>query len=153
LQQAPDGNRIVHVPQRIAPVRAYAAAIFRAAALDNGYFSAANIAALKARRIDLYIATGREAHHQNWRTGFVEQPAPSPADASAKAKMAYKLQTELGQAIYRLCKMTVEPVIGVIKEVMGFRQFSLRGLFAEEGEWCLVCLACNLKRLHILMAG
>jgi len=65
--------------------------------------------------------------------------------------MAYKLSTEIGQAIYRLRKCTVEPVIGIIKEILGFRQFSLRGLTQATGEWCLVCLAFNLKRLHILM--
>ena len=66
--------------------------------------------------------------------------------------MAYTLQTAMGRAIYRLRKMTVEPVIGLIKEVLGFRQFSLRGLGAAAGEWCLVCLAFNLKRLHVLLA-
>ena len=66
--------------------------------------------------------------------------------------MAYKLKTEIGQAIYRLRKCTVEPVIGIIKEVLGFRQFSLRGLVAAAGEWCLVCLAFNLKRLQVLIA-
>jgi hypothetical protein len=64
--------------------------------------------------------------------------------------MAYKLRTEIGKAIYRLRKSTVEPVIGIIKEVLGFRQFSLRGLPAVTGEWMLVCLAYNLKRLHTL---
>ena len=67
--------------------------------------------------------------------------------------MAYKLQTEIGQAIYALRKETVEPVIGLIKVVLGFRQFSLRGLAAATGEWCLVCLAFNLKRWHTLTAG
>lgn len=67
--------------------------------------------------------------------------------------MAYKLKTEIGQAIYRLRKRTVEPVIGIIKEVLGFRQFSLRGLAAAAGEWCLVCLAFNLKRWHILQTA
>jgi hypothetical protein len=62
--------------------------------------------------------------------------------------MAFKLQTELGREIDRLRKCTVQPVIGIIKEVLGFRQFSLRGLFAAAGEWSLVCLAFNLKRLH-----
>ena len=66
--------------------------------------------------------------------------------------MAAKLQTEIGQAIYRLRKCTVEPVFGIIKEVLGFRQFSLRGWEAAAGEWCLVCLAFNLKRLHVLCA-
>lgn len=83
---------------------------------------------------------------------MAEQPAPPPDDATPIVKMAYKLQTEVGQAIYRLRKCTVEPVIGIIKEVLGFRQFSLRGLAPAAGEWCLVCLAFNLKRLHILMA-
>jgi hypothetical protein len=66
--------------------------------------------------------------------------------------MAYKLHTEIGQAIYRWRKCTVEPVIGLIKEVLGFRQFSLRGLTAAAGDWCLVCLAFTLKRLHVLLA-
>jgi hypothetical protein len=67
--------------------------------------------------------------------------------------MAYKLQTDIGRAIYRLRKCTVEPVMGIIKEVLGFRQFSLRGLEAVRGEWGLVCLAFNLKRLHGLFAS
>lgn len=123
-----------------------------AAALDNGYFSPATLQACEQRGIDPYIATGREPHHQSWQTFFDEQPQPPAPDASPKVKMAYKLQTEIGQAIYRLRKCTVEPVIGIIKEVLGFRQFSLRGLVAAAGEWGLVCLAFNLKRLHTLMA-
>ena len=123
-----------------------------AAALDNGYFSATNVAELEARGIAPYIATGREPHHRSWQTYFAEQPAPPPEDASPLVKMAYKLQTTIGQAIYGLRKSTVEPVIGIIKEVLGFRQFSLRGLVAAAGEWCLVCLAFNLKRLHVLLA-
>lgn len=121
-----------------------------AVAMDNGYFSAANIQACQKRGIDPYIATGREAHHQDWHTFFQELGEPPTEDASAKVKMAYKLQTEIGQAISRLRKCTVEPVIGIIKEVLGFRQFSLRGLVAAAGEWCLVCLAFNLKRMHTL---
>ena len=120
-----------------------------AVALDNGFFSPDNIAGLEARGIDPYIATGREAHHLSW-THFFEQNPPPPADASAIVKMAYKLKTDIGQAIYRLRKSTVEPVIGIIKEVLGFRQFSLRGLVKVAGEWTLVCLAFNLKRLHVL---
>jgi transposase len=122
----------------------------KAAALDNGYFSEANIAALEKLGIDPYIATGREPHHQSWQTFFAQTPDPPPEEASPKVKMAYKLQTDIGKAIYRLRKCTVEPVIGIIKEVMGFRQFSLRGLTATAGEWCLVCLAFNLKRMHSL---
>jgi transposase len=121
-----------------------------AAALDNGYFSEANVKAFQERKVDPYIATGREPHHLDWHTFFQEQPEPPDENASAKVKMAYQLRTEIGQAIYRLRKCTVEPVIGIIKEVLGFRQFSLRGLVAAAGEWCLVCLAFNLKRMHTL---
>jgi len=121
-----------------------------AAALDNGYFSPTNVQALEARGIEPYIATGREPHAKSWRSFFDEQPEPPLANASLKEKMAYKLRTDIGQAIYRLRKCTVEPVIGIIKEVLGFRQFSLRGLTAAAGEWVLVCLAFNLKRLHVL---
>ncbi len=75
-------------------------------------------------------------------------PDEPSADASPKEKMAYKLATNIGKEIYRLRKCTVEPVIGIIKELLGFRQFSLRGLINAAGEWCLVCLAFNLKRMH-----
>ena len=75
---------------------------------------------------------------------------PPAATASAKEKMAYKLRTEIGKKIYSLRKCTVEPVIGIIKETLGFRQFSLRGLQKVAGEWNLVCLAFNVKRLHVL---
>jgi transposase len=125
----------------------------QASALDNGYFSANNIAAMEARDIDPYIATGREPHHASWWSYFVHQPMPPPADASPKVQMAYKLQTEIGRAIYRLRKCTVEPVLGIIKDILGFRQFSLRGLQGAAGEWCLVCTAFNLKRLHTLIVG
>ncbi len=121
-----------------------------AAALDTGYFSAANVAAFEQRGIAPYIATGRDAHNQSWQERFAAEPAPPSEDASPKVKMAYKLKTEIGKAIYAARKCTVEPVIGIIKEVLGFRQFSLRGQQGAAGEWCLVCLAFNLKRLHRL---
>ena len=123
-----------------------------AVALDNGYFSVGNIAEMERRGIEPYIATGREPHQRSWRAFFAAEAALPPASASLRVKMAYKLQTEIGKAIYRLRKCTVEPVIGIIKETLGFRQFSLRGLAAAAGEWCLVCLAFNLKRLHVLQA-
>jgi transposase len=120
------------------------------AALDNGFFSEHNILALEQRNIEPYIATGREPHYQTVETLLGTAPAEPPAEASPKEKMAYKLATEIGKEIYRLRKSTVEPVIGIIKEVLGFRQFSLRGLANAAGEWCLVCLAFNLKRMHTL---
>jgi hypothetical protein len=121
--------------------------------LDTGYFSEDNITGLQAREIEPYIATGRSPHHQGWRRHFLDNPDPLPEEATAKEQMACKLRTEIGKAIYRLRKSTVEPVIGIIKEILGFRQFSLRGLAAAGGEWTLVCLAYNLKRLHTLQSG
>lgn len=121
-----------------------------AAALDNGYFSESNITGCQQRGITPYIATGREPHHKDWHSFFAEATEPPGENASPKEKMAYQLQTEIGKEIYRLRKCTVEPVIGIIKEIMGFRQFSLRGLAAVAGEWTLVCLAFNLKRLYTL---
>lgn len=125
-----------------------------AAALDNGYFSQTNIEALESRGIEPYIATGRQSHNQSWQERFAAEPMSPPEDASPKVKMAYKLQTEIGKVIYAARKCTVEPVrLRRIKEVLGFRQFSLRGEAAAAGEWCLVCLAYNLKRLHRLTSG
>jgi transposase len=146
------GNRVTTHPndknETLPDLDAVPAAVGRpkTAAGDNGFYRAANIAGLAARTIEPYLATGREPHHKNWREYFAEQPTPPPADASPVVKMAYKLRTELGQAIYRLRKCTVEPVFGIIKETLAFRQFSLRSLAAVAGEWCLVCLAFNLKR-------
>lgn len=122
----------------------------KAVAMDNGYFSSDNILACEQRSIEPYIATGKEAHYQDLESLLAEPPEAPGVEASPKVKMVYKLQTEAGQAIYRLRKCTVEPVIGILKEIIGFRQFSLRGLLAAAGEWCLVCLAFNLKRLHTL---
>lgn len=125
----------------------------KAAALDNGYFSPTNIEELGARGIEPYIATGRDRHHQSWQERFSPSPAPPPEDGNPMVKMAYKLKTEIGKLIYGLRKSTVEPVIGIVKETIGFRQFSLRGLVKVAGEWCLVCLAYNLKRLHVLVSS
>ena len=107
-----------------------------AAALDAGYFSEANVNGLLDRTIDPYIATGREPHHRSWQS-FLTSPTPPAADAPLSVQMAYKLQTDLGKLIYAARKCTVEPVIGIIKEVLGFRQFSLRGQdnVAASGIW------------------
>ncbi len=133
------------IPQELGPVAAVA--------LDNGYFSAANVALLTGRGIEAYIATGRYPDHQSWRSYFEQAPSMPGEEESPKVKMAYKLQTALGRAVYKLRKCTVEPVIGVIKEALGFRQFSLRGANLVCGEWSLICLAFNVKRLHKLGLG
>jgi transposase len=121
-----------------------------AAAMDNGYFGPETIHAFEAMGIEPYIAAGRDSHDCDLLTLLAREPEPPPENADHKTKMLYKLRTQAGKAIYKLRKSTVEPVFGIIKEVMGFRQFSLRGLIAAAAEWNLVCLAYNLKRLHIL---
>ena len=118
--------------------------------MDNGYYSENNVEHCEEMGIEAYIATGREPHYKSWISFFEKGEAPKE-NASSLVKMAYKLKTTIGEAIYRLRKCTVEPVIGIVKEVMGFRQFSLRGLEAAEGEWYLVCLAYNIKRMKTLV--
>lgn len=123
------------------------------AALDNGYWSPANVEELQKRGIEAYIATGRGSHYRSWHERFAQEPEPPAEDASLIVKMAYKLKTDIGKQIYGLRKSTVEPIIGIVKETLGFRQFSLRGLLAVAGEWTLVCLAYNLKRGHVLRSS
>ena len=139
------GPTLANIPEELGSVQA--------AALDTGYFSQTNIEALEAQQIDAYIATGRDPHHRGFRAYFAEAGDPPVEGASRKEKMAHKLRTAAGKAIYRLRKCTVEPVIGIIKEAMGFRQFSLRGQENVTGEWCLVCVAYNLRRLHVLQCA
>jgi transposase len=78
-----------------------------------------------------------------------EPPPPGPA-ATAKEVMAHRLKTTVGKTLYKLRKQTVEPVFGIIKEVLGFRRFSLRGHAKVSLEWTLVCVSYNLKRLFTL---
>ena len=78
-----------------------------------------------------------------------EPAAPGP-EASAKEVMAHRVKTAAGKALYKLRKQTVEPVFGIIKEVMGFRRFRLRGRAKVGLEWTLVCVSYNLKRMFTL---
>jgi len=92
---------------------------------------------------------GRDAHHPDWRSRF-EEPAPLERPACPVEQMKHALKTKAGRAAYALRKQTVEPVFGIIKSVMGFRQFLLRSLDNVRNEWALVCLAWNFKRIAIL---
>lgn len=116
---------------------------------DTGFYSAKNVQACQAHGIDPFIALKRDEHHPAPAERFTE-PAALPADATPAQAMAHKLKTKAGRALYALRKQTVEPVFGIIKSVLGFRQFSLRGLKKVTGEWTLVCLAWNLKRMAAL---
>jgi hypothetical protein len=103
----------------------------------------------EARQIVPLIAVARQDHHPHWSERFTE-PAPLKADATPMQAMAHRLTTKAGTAAYGIRKQTVEPVFGIIKSVMGFRQFSLRGLRKVTGEWNPVCLAWNVKRMAVL---
>ena len=116
---------------------------------DTGFYSAKNVDACELRGIEAFIAVKRDEHHPAPLERFTE-PAALPADATPAQIMAHKLKTKTGRALYALRKQTVEPVFGIIKSVLGFRQFSLRGLKKVTGEWTLVCLAWNLKRMAVL---
>jgi transposase len=116
---------------------------------DSGYYSAANAKACTASGIEPLMAVKREEHHPSPCARFTEPP-PLATDATPAQHMAHKLKTKAGRARYALRKQTVEPVFGIIKSVLGFRQFSLRGVNKVSGEWTLVCLAWNLKRMAVL---
>ena len=119
---------------------------------DAGYHSKENVEKCVEQDIDPYIAGSRERHNQPLEERM-KAPAQCPADADAVTAMQHRMQTAEGKAIYGKRKATVETVFGVIKEVLGFRRFHLRGLRGAEGEWSLVCMAWNLKRLHVLVGG
>jgi transposase len=105
---------------------------------DAGYRAEATFQTLEARDITAYISLGHEVRPSK---------APNPAHVATQ-RMADRLKSEAGRARYRRRKAIVEPVLGWIKEVLGFRRFSLRGAAKVCGEWNLVCLAVNLKRWH-----
>jgi transposase len=117
---------------------------------DNGYFSEGNVTLCDENTVTPYIAVKREKHHAPLMERF-QEPAPLPDDANAVDTMKHRLKTQSGKAVYATRKSTIEPVFGIIKSVMGFRQFLLRGLEAVKGEWNLVCIAFNLKRLFALV--
>lgn len=116
---------------------------------DTGYYSEANINACAADDIIPLIAVSREAHHPDPLARFTEPP-PLAAAAPPTERMRHHLKTKEGRALYGKRKCTVEPVIGIVKSVLGFRQFLLRGLDNVKGEWDLVALAWNLKRMYVL---
>jgi transposase len=111
-----------------------------AATYDSGYYSEAAAEAVEPLGFDPYMATGRQRHHP-------QEAEMSEGPATAKARMAAKVRTPEGRALYARRKVIVEPVFGQIKEARGFRRFLLRGLDNIRGEWTLVCLTHNLLKL------
>jgi len=145
------GNDKEQVEPMLAKIRGLPAGVNQPARLlaDSGFYSERNVEACRAAQIEPLIAVGRDAHHPQWRSRF-EEPAPLCAPASHVEQMKHALKTKAGRAAYALRKQTVEPVFGIIKSVLGFRQFLLRGLEQVRHEWTLVCLAWNLKRMAVL---
>ncbi len=116
---------------------------------DNGYFSEANVALCAAAQIEPMIAPGRQPHYPSLSERFAAAP-PAPVNPTPLEAMSHRLRTPEGKRLYALRKQTPEPVFGIIKSVMGFRQFLLRGLDNAQGEWSLVTMAWNLKRMFAL---
>jgi transposase len=116
---------------------------------DTGYCSEANVQACVAADIDPLLAMGRQPHHPPLAERFAADPPP-PEQPTPLEAMAHRLHTREGKQLYALRKHTPEPVFGIIKAALGFRQFLLRGLDKVRGEWDLVTMAYNLKRLFAL---
>jgi len=119
---------------------------------DNGYFSGANVKACIAAGVEPLIALGRDPHHQSLAGRFADA-LPAPENPTPVEAMAHRLQTSEGKKLYAKRKHTPEPVFGIIKSVLGFRQFLLRGLEKVKAEWTLVTLAWNMKRMFALKAA
>jgi transposase len=140
-QLAPMLKTLAELPEELGAVRELLA--------DAGYFSQANTEACVQAGIEPSLAPGRESHHLPWQERFAEPPAlDEPVDALVQMK--HRLTTQDGRKLYGLRKQTVEPVFGIIKSVMGFRQFLLRGLDAVAAEWSMVTMAWNIRRMAVL---
>jgi transposase len=129
----------------------------KAVLVDSGFYSEAAVQAVEQTPegtpsgVTVYAAVEKHSHHKTV-ADLLPQPepaAPGP-EATAKEIMAHRLKTEVGKALYKFRKQTVEPVFGIIKEVMGFRRFLLRGREKVSLEWTLVCVSYNLKRMFTL---
>lgn len=136
------------IPSAVRPVAA--------ALVDSGFFSEAAVTQVEAatQGLVVYTAVEKRSHHRSV-ADLEQRPEPElpNANASVKEVMRHRLRTKTGQALYKLRQQTVEPVFGIIKSGLGFRQFRLRGREKVSLEWTLVCLAYNLKRLHRLGMG
>ncbi len=142
-QIAPMLEALAQLPEELGTVNELLA--------DNGYFSAANVKRCAEAGIEPLIALGREAHHPGWSERFSEPP-PEPPSPDPVERMRQRFRTLKGRARYALRKQVPEPVFGIIKSVMRFRQFLLRGLQAVRGEWSLVTMAWNIRRMAVLGA-
>jgi hypothetical protein len=127
---------------------------------DNGFYSEKAVGQIEQTAEGqpsgtlVYAAVEKTGHHRT--VADLEkkaEPEPPGEGASLTEVMRHRLKTGSGKALYKLRQQTVEPVFGIIKSAMGFRQFMLRGLEKVSLEWQLVCLAYNFRRLHRMGAG
>ena len=151
VSQAPNDKQesvptLAAIPAEAGPVAV--------ALVDGGFYSEAAVRKIEQTGTTVYAAVEKTGHHRSV-ADLEKQPVPEPpgAGASGIEVMRHRLRTSTGKALYKLRQQTVEPVFGIIKSVLGFRQFRLRGRAKVALEWTLVCLAYNLKRLHRLGAG
>ncbi len=117
---------------------------------DSGYCSDENLKYLKQRKIEGFVATGKQKHNERREPC---KPGPLPKGASRVERMERKLQTQAGAAVYSTRKFIVEPVFGQIKQARGFRQFLLRGLEKVRGEWALLCMTHNILKFHKIICS
>ena len=154
VSQAPnDKEQLVPTVASVGqPVQSVAAVL-----TDSGFYSEGAVKAVEQDAAGqptgttVYAAVEKKEHHRT--VSDLERkndPVAPAAGASVGEIMKYRLQTAAGKSKYKLRQQTVEPVFGIIKSVLGFRQFLLRGKEKVGLEWKLVCLAYNFKRLHRL---
>jgi transposase len=117
---------------------------------DNGYCSDENLKYLARKRMEGFVATGKQKHGERRKAC---QRGPLPREASQVERMERKLETKVGAAVYATRKFIVEPVFGQIKQARGFRQFLLRGIEKVRGEWALICMTHNILKFHKICSG
>ncbi len=141
-QEANDKNQLLPM---IDAVKRQSGQKAREVLADSGYCSEKNLCEAAHKKIDLYVATGKQKHNQ---ASAPSPRGPIPKSATAVDRMKRKLTTATGRAIYATRKTIVEPVFGHIKQGRGFRQFLLRGVDKVRGEWALVCATHNVLKLY-----
>jgi transposase len=158
------GQRVSDAPndkEELAPTVAVIGPVVigevKAVLTDSGFYSEAAVVAVEqkadgtASGVTVYAAVEKHSHHKTVEDLLPQAgPVVPGGEAGAKERMAHRLKTAAGRSLYKLRKQTVEPVFGIIKEVMGFRRFLLRGRKKVSLEWTLVCVSYNLKRLFAL---
>jgi transposase len=141
-QQANDKQQLIPMIER---VREQPGQKVQQVLADSGYCSEENLRKAAKKKVDLYVAMGKQKHNQ---------PVPSsprgriPKSATLVERMKRKLMSKAGQGIYARRKTIVEPVFGQIKQAQGFRQFLLRGVDKVRSEWALVCATHNMLKLY-----